>query len=143
MLPIYIILSIITAIVLDVEIREMNCPHPNALDSECGFGKAGLYVASIPNDNDDIPTLLDKIDIASDVLTRTIYWRRSYILSIIITLALWIMLFRKMPNGYELLFSILLIMFILYFSCNFYSFHHYGPPKIYIDKSTKLIRKKL
>ena len=124
------------------EYRDIYCARID-FSKCCSYGCGGAYAGSKPNNTDSVNTLLDKINIAADADMNTIKWRRSYIVATVSTFIIWISIFKRVPEYWEALISILMMAAVLKFSFSYYSYHHYEPPRIYIHNSVEMIKSKL
>ena len=71
--------------------------------------QSNAYIAAKKQDNDSISTSLRKIRYCMTYDLRTIKWRRSLISAGIVTIMLFVLVWRRIPSSSELLTHILLI----------------------------------
>ncbi len=127
---------------------DLQCPYPSAPKNRCGtFGKGMAYQGTEPEENDDVPTLLNKVEKATYTEELTVKWRRSYIIAFLISLFVWGLVVYPVcnapPTGAQWVLTLLIAYFLIYFSFSFYYFHHYYSPINFTRESINLIRNKL
>lgn len=140
-LIIYIGLSILLYIAIKYEYLDIYCP--NRSSPVCGRGMGSMYVKGKPNSLDDIITLLEKIKISSRYEKNSVKWRRSFILSLISTILIFLILFHRLPDGKETLITLAILYFLFYISLDF--FQHYVTKYAIkqIDLAISLLKDKL
>jgi hypothetical protein len=142
----YIIIIFILWKAYKAEWIDLHCDHVN--QSKCkDFGGGMAYKNSKPDLDDEPSELLDKIERASYTEELTVKWRRCYILAFFIMTLSWAFvmfpIIGRFPRFYEAGMLIFIAMMIIYYSFNYYAFHHYEAPTQYIRASTELLRDKL
>jgi hypothetical protein len=142
---VYIIVIFLLIKAYKSEALDIFCP-PGCKEYDkkyCGDGKGKYYINGMGNDKDDIPVLLNKIELNANIDENTVKWRRCLVLAIISSILLFLIVFSKLPSGSELMMSILIIFLVFYFSFSFYQWHYTKFPAFNIYKNINILRKKL
>lgn len=143
----YVISLVILWMAYRAEWKDIHCPNVDTSSGLCqNYGGGMAYAGSRPSKKDNVPDLLDKIEIASHTEDMTVKWRRSYILAFFITIAIWFFVIypseNRLPTFYEYPLMLFIVMMIIYYSFSFYYFHHYSAPYAFIQESVEMIRQK-
>lgn len=141
---VYIIVIVILYLALRAEYLDVYCPTQQWQDGVCGEGMGMAYKGSKPEHGDTMQKSLERLRIGSNFDTQTVKWRRCYIVSVIITLCIFLLILQRLPNGIELALSLIIINLLICSIFNFYSFHHIqnatGYMKGNIDNIEALLR---
>ena len=139
----YVLLIIGFLVIFRIEQREWCCSNPYEIFEECKKDDAMSFRGSKPNESDDVTTLLDKIEIASNGEVKHIKWRRAFIMACIICIVIYALVITpgELPQWTTMYTIILLTFVIIYFHLNSYSHHKFS--KEYISDSIKLLKQKL
>jgi len=90
---------------------------------DCNNEKAKPLKGTIPYKRDSNTELINKTKLVASWTRKTVYWRRAFMLSLIIVVGiLWIMNAR-FPTERELILGLFVAFSVLCFSFNFYQFH--------------------
>ena len=73
--------------------------------------------------NNEKSPLISKINGESDASTNIVYWRRAYILSVLIIIIYTALYCNKLVMNWKVFVGILISTFFIYFSLNFYDYH--------------------
>lgn len=111
--------------------------------TRCKEGKVASIYGSKPKESDSPEKLLEKIRIASRHETSSVYWRRSLIFAIVIGFILLLLVNRRLPNGLELLITILILYLPLYLLFVYYQSHVSQHGVNRIRKATELLERKM
>jgi hypothetical protein len=105
---------------------DMNCPDgPDTKDmSVCKDGNGKLWSRHRYTEGDTVKSSLAKISALNHSYNKAIIWRRYLTLSFISTLLLFLVSLQRLPTGFELLGSMLIIFIVFYVAHNFYRYHH-------------------
>lgn len=108
------------------ELLDMNCPDgPDTKDmSVCKDGNGKLWAKHRFTLNDTVKTSLAKISALNHSYNKAIIWRRYLILSFVATILLFLVALQRLPTGFELLGSMLIIFIVFYVAHNYYRYHH-------------------
>ena len=120
----YAIIILVLTFAKKMEMSDLNCPSYGCDKSLCREGNGTHYQGVDPEDGDSPRTLGRKIIEASHVHRKTVYWRRSLLVSFFSLIILWLILFKRLPSGPEIMTGLFVVGGIWYFSFNFYNYHH-------------------
>jgi len=109
----------------------------------CGDNKGKYYIKGQPKNTDSVNELLNKIKISTTCGSNTVKWRRSFLIAIVVCLAISLIILEKFPDGKLLFLMVFITFIIIYFSFSYYEYHYEKYPMINIDKSVNYIRNKL
>ena len=138
---VYFIIIIFAIFALYKERQALGCPNiPNGCDCDNENGKA--VKGTLPSPTDSNEEIYDKIKLAANVEERFVKWRVYFIISIVVSLLLWFVVYRRMPKEYEMVVSIIVIMLCLTLANKFYQFHLYRYIKKNIDASVDILDKR-
>ena len=137
---VYIVIGVILYIAVKAEWSDIYCPSQKYNAEECGEGCGMAYIGSDYDPNAGLSETLEKIDNASKADQRTVKWRRSLIISVVVVLCIFIFVLGRLPNGIELFICIVISEFFIWGSFSFYTFHHTDHAKHNINKNTEHIR---
>lgn len=139
---VYIIVAVLLYFVIRAEYLDVYCPTQCWTD-ECGEGMGMAYAGSKPEAEDTPRTSLDKILIGAKFDTRTVKWRRCFIISVLITLCIFVLILGRLPNGIELALSLIIINLLLNGIFSFYSFHHIQNVSQFVEGNVKNLEEAL
>lgn len=138
----YALIAIIIRYALKMEISDLGCPYVGCDKQMCGDGNGTHYQGCDPEPDDDATETGKKIIKATMIHRKTVYWRRSIITTVMGMLILWLVLFRRLPTGPELMTGMFILGGIWYFSFNFYNYHHFDHAKNKVIKLVKILVEK-
>lgn len=92
---------------------------------------------------DNIAKILQKIRYASDYTSRFVTWRRTTVLSFAIILVIWGLVLKRMPTGWEILTSLILIFTVITAVDGFYKYHLYDVVGKNISNSVDLLSERI
>ena len=72
---------------------------------------------------DSFIDLIHKIETYIELSESTLTWRSAYIQAVVASLAIWLLIFRRLPHWWEYMTSILIIFVLAYGASNHYKFH--------------------
>lgn len=125
-----------------MENKDTRCPNIGSPDEECDLGGGMSFAWSRPEPDDSCYTLLNKIDNAAGYEVKSVKWRRSFLLSTIIVLA--IIAIGGAPVDFSkwyLVFMYILIAFVILLGFNmYYGYHIFRKAEGWIFDSTQMIR---
>lgn len=138
----YILLALLLTFAISEEKRDLFCPDGcTSWDSNlCKDGNGKYYNDGKITNTDSVTDTLEKIAYLTDTDDRTVKWRRSIIISIIIVIAISIMILNRVPTGSELFLYTGIIFIGIYSSFSFYEFHYYKYPKQYVKDAVQSVR---
>ena len=151
----YIIIFICIYFVLWLENRDNKCSELWNKNAICNYENGMPWRNSKPLESDNYYQLLKRIKNASNAESNSIKWRRSLILSFIISLLFWILIigcssygftsemcnFIPLPRWEVFLLTLLSSFTVLYYSFNYYSYHIFSIPANHIHESLKILKK--
>jgi len=120
-----IIYAFVIILVLCLLFKERECLGCSSILSgeDCNnlLGKA--VIGTAPNHRDSNSVLFSKIKHAADYKNRFVTWRGFVIVSFLIMLGLWFVIFKKYPSEWELVTGMVIIFLGMSLTANFYKFH--------------------
>lgn len=134
----YLAMFIALYFAFTLEYKDLYCPEDG---QTCKLGNCNAFIQGKPKPNDDISTLLEKIRISARYDECSVYWRRSLIFSILLTLILLILVLQRLPIAYELLTSFAIIYLFTYMFLVFYQENISKPAVQQVVDGTHLISK--
>ena len=93
---------------------------------ECDNKKAKPLGHTEPKLDDNFNQLTNKLERASQWTKNTVYWRRAYMISVLVLLIFIWVFYSRFPSERELLLGVLILFATLCISFNFYQFHLNG-----------------
>ena len=113
----YIATFITLYFALTLEYKDLFCPYDG---QKCKVGNGAAYEKGKIDPNDSYETILKKIRISSRYDESSVYWRRTIIFTILLLYTLLLLVLRRLPNGYEILTSLITIylftfLFLVYY----------------------------
>lgn len=139
---VYIVIIVLAYYAIKMEYTDLKCPSTKG-NEVCGNGRGVAYIQGKPNADDDVCTLISKIGLSSKYESNSVKWRRCLIFSIIVTFAIFGLILCRLPNGQELLISILILYIASYLLLIFYYNSISRPAVKQIDQSLELLKSKL
>jgi hypothetical protein len=135
-----VLLLLLFKLAIRTEMSDIKCPEgPHTKDkSLCKEGNGKLFQVAKYNKNDDINKIGSKITKLIQNKHTQVYWRRSFILSIIIAIMGNYIILGSLPRARNLLFLFLLV-YVCSTSMNSFYVHHYD--KIFDKKIVEGVNK--
>lgn len=126
------------------EQRDCVCPNsPWDDDALCGEYN-GMYIAgTTATTTDSTADIIEKTIEAAKGESKTIKWRRAFILSAIIMLGVSVFVYQRILDWKQYYLMCLISFAILYFSLNFYSYHVNQKATDVVAKNMKLLMDRL
>jgi len=123
-------------------LKERSCLGCGTIFSteDCDNKNGKAVIGTQPYLNDTKNNLLDKIKLAGNYTSRFVTWRGFLLTSFLITLALWFVIFKKMPTDWELITSMMIIFLGISMMSSFYKFHLSDLISKNIDNSVELLK---
>ena len=128
-------IALYAAIIL--EQKDLFCPYEG---QSCQVGNGASYIEGKPNNHDNFHTLLAKIRISSRYDEASVYWRRSIIFSVLLSFTLLLCVLRRLPNGYELLASFVIIYLFIFLFLVYYQEVVSKPATKQVNDATNIIK---
>jgi hypothetical protein len=100
------------------ELKDIRCSDKEG--TICGEGMGRTYYIGHPDETDDIETLLEKIRLSSIYELRTILWRKSLIVAMIISFIIIYLIKGKIPDGDEFVIGVAISYIAIYTMLNFF-----------------------
>lgn len=112
--------------VIKNELYDMNCPHgPNTPDKNvCRDGNGKLWSPHKYAPSDTLSSSIEKTGELVKNFSKAVIWRRTFVFSVMATILVFLTVHRRLPNGFELIGTILGIFTIFYLSNSYYKYHH-------------------
>lgn len=111
---------------IERELLDLNCPDgPNTKDKNVcrdGNGKLWANYKYVPGES--VKASLAKLKILNRNWGHPVIWRRCLIMAFMASLLVWIITHQKIPDGFELVGSMLAIFIVWYLAHSFFGFHH-------------------
>ncbi len=117
---VYLLIGLILAYALYKERQALGCQF-NSEDCDNKNGKAVKGTSS--SHHDSTQKIYNKIKLAGCYKDRFVFWRIAVIVSFICAIMVWFVLYRRLPNEWELVVLMLVISSVLYTTNSFYKFH--------------------
>jgi hypothetical protein len=132
------------------EHKDIHCPSFHSSQQDCENGGGMSFSHSKPETHDSPQTLLNKISKASEAETLSIKWRRSFLLSVAITLGGWIFVWSNLsikpdilPDWKLFYLSVMICYVILLGHFMYYSYHVYATAEQWIKQSLNVLKSKM
>jgi len=122
---------------VQLEYKDLYCPHPK---QKCKRGRGAVHEAGKIKDDDSYDEILRKIRISSRYDESSVYWRRTIIFTVIILYSVLIISQRRLPNGYEILSSFIVIYLLFFLFLNYYQWNVSVPATKQIDEATRKLK---
>jgi len=128
-----IMLALLFKLVIRTERADMMCPNgPHTKNkSLCKEGNGKLFKYGKIKKKDTIPVLSVKINKLIDDKNKQVYWRRFFMISFLLSLTLYYVMFETLPSGNRLVIMMIVCLFILF---NFHSFYHFHYTRLFDDQ---------
>lgn len=126
---VYVLIIVFTVWVLFSECKDLYCPNGGqeslgSLIKGCNDGNGCHIVRSRPIGTDTEEQLRDKIEYGLNLPSHCVYWRRSYIMALIIVILIAYVLLGELISERDLLICLIIVAALLYFSYSYYAYHH-------------------
>ena len=121
-----------------LEYKDLFCPYEN---QECKIGNGAAYIDGKPDKHDDYHTLLAKIRISSRYDEASVYWRRCIIFSVALTFTLLLIVLRRLPSGYEVLSSFIIIYLFIFLFLVYYQEVVSKPATKQVNDATDILKR--
>lgn len=125
-LVMYAVLGGFAIYVTTVERKDVKCPNYQASDEECRRRGGMAFSDTGPEPGDSPQQLKAKVRKVLELEDRTIKWRRSLGLAVMIVGSLLVFVVRKIIDWRLFYLGVLLTFAILYGHFNYYAFHVAG-----------------
>jgi hypothetical protein len=133
----YFVLLVLMTLAVYGETQDLNYNGDTPGIRKEGNGKT--YRGTRFENGDSILVSLNKIQKSNGYQTRDIIWKKAYILAFILTITIYAGVFLRFPPGYEFSLVFLLIFLGIYFTDNYYSYHHHRYPIMNVNKNLENI----
>ena len=77
--------------------------------------------------DDDITLITRKFEVAKEIITNSVIWRRGIVVSIVSAFFLLYIFERKLPSGVKLISGSIIIYIFVYLMLSYYRITHYIP----------------
>lgn len=126
---VYILIVVFTVWVIFSECKDLYCPNGGqeslgVLIKECTDGNGCHITRSKPGTSDTKQQLRDKIEYGLNLPSHCVYWRRSYLVGLLVSLIIGYVVLAKLLPERELVICLIIVTALLYFSYSYYAFHH-------------------
>ena len=141
----YIIIFIFAFYALNKELSVWKCNPIYSKITDCqGTGDID-YRNSKPSQEDNCSELLKKVKTSSSVFIDSNKWRRSFVLSFVIVLLLFVLVITpsKLPDWNLFYASVIIGFTVIYLSFSYYEAHIYNIPQEYVNESIRMIEEKM
>lgn len=120
-----ILFGVLFKVALPTEKADLTCPNgPYTKNkSVCKHGNGKLVQVAKYKDEDDINTVLKKMNMLIKNKHTQVYWRRSFILSVVVSFFSNYILTGSFPDGRDFLL-VFLVVYIISTSLNSFYVHH-------------------
>jgi len=141
----YVVIFGLSIFVLLTEQADWKCPGVTNYLFNCQ-GEGGMpYRGAKPSQSDTCSQLLSKINLAASSSSKSIKWRRSFLLAVLIALLVFVLVVTpgKLPSWTQFYITVIIITTIFYFNLNYHDYHKLNIPRDYIAESSALIEEKI
>jgi hypothetical protein len=136
---VYILVGIFFLYALYKERQALGCRNiPNGVDCDNRNGK--VVRGTTPNSRDTPEELFDKLKLLSESHQEFVAWRISFMISVISTIIIFFVCFKRLPTEVELISCIFVFFSLVYFSFNFYGYHVWRYVSQNISDSTEYLK---
>lgn len=139
---VFILFALIVLWCLRSEKKDMFCPEQHCDSKLCGDGKGKWYQGGMPKTEDTTSDTLDKIVYLSEIESRTVKWRRSLILSLVV-MGIIYAIGSKVPSMKDFFLTLIPVFVVVYGSFSYYQYHYYKFPQEFIKQNVDKLRKKI
>jgi len=108
-----------------MEKKDLLCPWDGCPNEMCKEGNGVMYHGCKVEPGDSKKDLIHKILKCGNINRKTVYWRRSLMLTFLGLLISWLVLFHRIPKGSEMMTGLFIIGGLWYYSFSFYNYHHF------------------
>lgn len=136
---IYIVILSLFKFAQGMEVSDLKCPWHKCPDGLCREGNGTPYYGTEVEKGDTKEIIVEKINTAANVHRKTVYWRRTLIITFLTTLISSLILYERLPRGKELLVILAVSGGAWYFSFNYYNFHHFDHARNRIQSLVKAL----
>jgi hypothetical protein len=137
---IYTILIVVALIAAYAEYKDDRCTEFKT--GKCGPGMGSAYAAGIPDKNDSVDALLDKVRITARYEVNSIMWRRCFIGAVVASFLILYIAHKKVPNGLQLGITFLITYITMYIIITTFQAIVTRPALAQLDDILALLRKK-
>ncbi len=138
-LIVLLVLLVILTWAIKTEAKDLFCPS-NGCDSKlCGDGKGKFYQAGKLSKEDTIETSLDKIVYLSKIEHRTVKWRRSLILALLV-MGIAYGVQGSFPSVKNFIFTMMISFVTIYGCFSYYQYHYYDFALNMLEDNVKHIK---
>ncbi len=137
---IYAFIVVLVVVIFAKERLSLGCTS-NPLE-KCDNENGVAVVGTVPNASDSKDVLLKKISKAGNYTSRFVTWRKTIVIAFIAIAAIWGLILKRIPSGWELLLGMTLIFVIITSVEGFYKYHLYDIVAKNVDDSVDLLRNK-
>lgn len=121
---IYILIGLLVIYALYKERQALGCRgFLDTSGKDCDNVNGKAVKGTKPLSTDLAIDLCDKIELAASYHDRFVKWRAIFLFSVLTTLVLWFLLYRKIPSEWDMVVSIITLMLLSMLSLGFYKFH--------------------
>lgn len=122
----YAVLALLAWFAATAEYRDVRCPYlPGKTPEMCALGADISYQGSLPRPGDAPEVLLGKIVNASHGVQREIVWRKAFLSSLVASVLIYGIVFRKLPAWHEFYVAVLIGYVVNAQLANYYKHHVY------------------
>ena len=138
----YLVIFIFIFLAFSAEKTDLYCPSPKQR-GECKRGNGMAYCKGRGKDTDTTFKLLQKIRLASRYEINSVKWRRSILITFILTLILIPLLYGRLANIYELVVIFVVCYLVVYSFTLFYNDKLSMEAVKIIDENCELVQYKI
>ena len=138
---VYLIIALICIYALYKERQALGCPKLPSTD-DCNNKNGKAIRGSEPYIYDSNSNICSKLKLAGAYNDRFVFWRLSLLVSLVSSVLLWFVLYRRFPTEWELVVSMIVISSVVYFTQNFYKFHLSDYAKKNIYEAVDILRQR-
>lgn len=139
---VYIIIIAILIYAIFKERQALGCSSiPSCTDCDNANGKTVKDTKSY--ETDSTKEILKKIRFAGSYQDRFVKWRIFYVISVLVTVVAWFVIYKRFPTEWELVLMILVLMLAFTGTNNFYKFHLTDYVKDHVEKSVDILTSRL
>lgn len=140
-----VLLYVIAKKVIKNELYDMTCPDgPDTKDmSQCKDGNGKLWARHKYVKTDNVGECIDKMSILNKNYNKPIMWRRCILMGFVASILVFSVTQQRLPSGFELLGSTILIFIVFYVATNYYRHHHDRFIEESVEEHLKYIKTRL
>ena len=121
-----------------LEYKDLFHPKENQV---ADWGNGAAYSEGNPSKHDDYHTLLAKIRISSRYDEASVYWRRCIIFSVLLSFTLLLVVLKRLPSGYEVLASFVIIYLFIFLFLVYYQEVVSKPATKQVNLATEMLKR--